>query len=201
MTKLTDYDLKKSKNGKYWKQREGVLSYNKNCQAWIDENGYLAANSFRWWNILDNKKGLYIFNNYGYSSFTSRHQSKIRSLMNELGLDYISVSYREAMQNISLDKILADKIDALYSRENDLALSRATKYAVYTEDAFNELLNDIKAIAKCLKISDEKLDSMLLESEVKANEALIDTLLTEHTRKVERKQLLKENEDLSAIAI
>lgn len=44
------------------------------------------STSYRWWQVSRRVKGLMLFNGYTYSQSTSRHQSKIRSLLDELGI-------------------------------------------------------------------------------------------------------------------
>lgn len=198
--KLTNDDLKKAAP-EYWMPKLEICRFNKNCEAYIDSYGYLNATSHDWWKIICEKNGLYFFNWYSYSSSTRKHQYKISSLVRELGIDYISVSYSADIGCTSIEKILQDKINELYTRENSLALSKATKYAVYSESEFNELLTDIKTIAASLKINDKKLDSMLLEAQDKADKELITKLVDDHERKETMKRLRKENESLEAIAL
>lgn len=44
------------------------------------------AYSYSWWRFVGVVEGVLIFNNFRYSVSTSKHQSKVRSLMNELGI-------------------------------------------------------------------------------------------------------------------
>lgn len=44
------------------------------------------AFSYRWWKFVAKVDGLVIFNNYRYSNTTSKHQSKVRSLLEALGI-------------------------------------------------------------------------------------------------------------------
>jgi hypothetical protein len=46
----------------------------------------LDAHSYRWWRFVAVVEGKVIFNNYRYSVTTSKHQSKVRQLMLELGI-------------------------------------------------------------------------------------------------------------------
>lgn len=199
MKKLTQNDLKNVSG--YQPRKERVKQFSGNLLMWINDEGYLEATSYNWWTFIENKNGLYFFNWYSYSNSTRKHQYAASRIMRELGIDYITVSYSGNMAHISLDRILADKINSLYQGENALALSRATKYAVYSENEFNQTLSDVKAIAAALKISDKDLDKMLLEAEDKANEAIMNTLVEQHERRVTMREARKQNEDLSAIAI
>jgi len=47
----------------------------------------LEAFSYRWWKFVGVVEGKVIFNNYRYSNSTSKHQSKVRRLMAELGIE------------------------------------------------------------------------------------------------------------------
>jgi hypothetical protein len=54
----------------------------------------VSAYSYGWWRFVDVVNGKVVFNNYSYSNSTCKHQHKVRSLMNELGIKidlYISV--------------------------------------------------------------------------------------------------------------
>jgi len=46
----------------------------------------IEARSYRWWVFVAKVEGKIIFNNYRYSNSTSKHQSKVRSLLNELNI-------------------------------------------------------------------------------------------------------------------
>jgi hypothetical protein len=44
------------------------------------------AYSYKWWRFVALVEGKVIFNNYRYSNSTSKHQSKVRGLLNDLGI-------------------------------------------------------------------------------------------------------------------
>ncbi len=46
----------------------------------------LEAHSYRWWRFVAKIDGLVLFNNYRYSNSTSKHQSKVRSVLSQLGI-------------------------------------------------------------------------------------------------------------------
>lgn len=46
----------------------------------------LNAYSYDWWRFVAFVEGLVVFNNYRYSVSTAKHQSKVRSVMRELGI-------------------------------------------------------------------------------------------------------------------
>ena len=95
----------------------------------------LEAYSYSWWLFLPKYKGLVIFNNTNYSSSTCKHQSKVRDVLNELGIkidielnntlnsfgefrehrtfdgDYVKAAIENEIENIELiNKNLADLI-------------------------------------------------------------------------------------------
>jgi hypothetical protein len=46
----------------------------------------LQAYSYDWWRFVDCINGKIVFNDYYYSSTTGKHQSKVRSLLQDLGI-------------------------------------------------------------------------------------------------------------------
>lgn len=46
----------------------------------------LDAHSYSWWRFVAIVEGKVIFNNYRYSVTTAKHQSKVRSIMADLGI-------------------------------------------------------------------------------------------------------------------
>ena len=46
----------------------------------------IEAFSYRWWKFVGVVEGKVIFNDYRYSNSTSKHQSKVRRLMADLGI-------------------------------------------------------------------------------------------------------------------
>lgn len=198
--KVTDQDLKQLRSD-YWMPKKGMLKYNKNCKAYITSDNFLEATSYNHWSIITEIDGLYFFNWYSYSNSTSKHQHKISSLVRDLGIEYITVKYHKDIRCKRLVNILEDKIEMLYSRENDLSLSRATKHAVYSENEFNGILSDIRAIAKAMKLSESKLNKMLLNAEIKATESMLNGLCNKLELENTRKEYSKQIESLKAIAI
>lgn len=185
----------------YQPLRDRIKLKGGNLLLWLDENNQVKASSYCHWKFITNMNGLYIFNWYSYSNTTTKHQYAAAKIMRELGLNYITVEYRESLGFLNLETILDDKIKSLYLNENKQALSRATKYAVYTESQFNDDLEDIKKIATALKISDAELNKKLLTSQDAANDALIDELVSKHEKELSRRTIQKLNNDLSAITL
>lgn len=46
----------------------------------------VSAFSYRWWKFVGVVEGKLVFNNYYYSPSTAKHQSKVRSLLNQLNI-------------------------------------------------------------------------------------------------------------------
>jgi hypothetical protein len=46
----------------------------------------MIAKSYDWWIFVKMINGKVVFNNYSYSNTTCKHQSKVRSLLSELGI-------------------------------------------------------------------------------------------------------------------
>lgn len=201
MTRQEQLNKLSKASSDYQPRKERVKSFSGNLYIWVDDNNHFKANSYDWWTFIENKNGLYIFNWYYYSSSTRKHQYEAARIMRNLGVDYITVEYRESLHRVELDDMLADKIDELYQGENALAVSRATKYAVYSEKRFNQTLADVKAIAAALKMPESTLDKMLIEAEDKANAALLNKLADDHDRRVLMRELRKQNNNLSAIQL
>lgn len=46
----------------------------------------IEAHSYKWWRFVAKIDGVVIFNSYYFSPTTSKHQSKVKALLNELGI-------------------------------------------------------------------------------------------------------------------
>ena len=66
---------------KYFKR----LKVYKACNVTFDPET-MIADSYDWWHFVERINGKVVFNNYNYSNSTSRHQSKVRELLRELGI-------------------------------------------------------------------------------------------------------------------
>lgn len=83
----------------------------------------VQAHSYAWWMFVTNINGKIVFNNYRYSSSTGKHQSKVRSLLNELDIpiDYI-VSCRSSLNSTDWQEQALKNLD-------DIILESSTKLA------------------------------------------------------------------------
>lgn len=79
------------------------------------------AYSYGWWRFVDKVNGKVIFNNYSYSQSTNKHQSKVRGLLRDLGIEIDFVVYSQAGLHSSGWKVhavqtLTDSIEAVKSQ-------------------------------------------------------------------------------------
>lgn len=62
----------------------------------------LEATSFNWWYFVKKIGGKVVFNEYRYSSYTTRHQRKVERLMEQLGIKVdVVVEAPKGLQNLS----------------------------------------------------------------------------------------------------
>lgn len=108
----------------------------------------IEAHSYTWWAFVKVIKGKVIFNNYRYSISTSKHQTKVQSLMSQLnikidrfvqcidGLQHISsIKELNEKENETL-KIIAEREAAKKQRQREKARARylAKKQAALTSE-------------------------------------------------------------------
>lgn len=107
------------------KRRNSFESSTGNCTFSLDD---CRAYSYRWWRFVDYRKELggLVFNNYTYSSSTSKHQSKVRRLIGLLGLKV--VAHIEAPRGLD-DMSVAIKhyYDKLFTLEAEMRNPRRKK--------------------------------------------------------------------------
>lgn len=70
----------------------------------------LEAYSYNWWAFVKKIDGVLVFNNYRYSVTTSKHQSKVRSLLNKLNINIdLEIPVLKGLQDYeSLDQAIID---------------------------------------------------------------------------------------------
>lgn len=113
------YQIKTS--GMTFKKRSGI--YSNSTGSLTFDPIKLEAHSYRWWKFVSRIDGLVIFNNYSYSVSTSKHQSKIRSMLDQMGIKIdvflqlrkgINTSDLEALfleaEEQACDKFLSDEL-------------------------------------------------------------------------------------------
>lgn len=86
------------------------------------------AYSYDWWLYFAKINGQYVFNDYGYSNTTRKHQSHLRVLLHELGYElelFWEVECPDGLQNLDSGiKFYKDKIALL---ESEIAKPRTQK--------------------------------------------------------------------------
>lgn len=87
------------------------MKYKKRTNTYTASNVIFDANkiqaySYGWWRFVSVVEGKVIFNNYRYSVSTSKHQSKVRNLMNQLGIKIdIEMPLPTGITSISLQEL------------------------------------------------------------------------------------------------
>lgn len=69
----------------------------------------IQAYSYGWWRFVDKVNGKVIFNNFRYSHTTSRHQTKVMNLLNNLGIK-IDVVIEASLGLNNLNGSISDQI-------------------------------------------------------------------------------------------
>lgn len=113
------YQIKTS--GMTFKKRSGI--YSNSTGSLTFDPIKLEAHSYRWWKFVSRIDGVVIFNSYSYSVSTSKHQSKIRSMLDQMGIKIdvflklkngINTSDLEALfleaEEQACDKFLSDEL-------------------------------------------------------------------------------------------
>lgn len=87
----------------------------------------LSAHSYDWWQFVKQVNGKVLFNTYRYSLTTGRHQAKVRSLMNSLGISFEEVAMSESLCRFeNLEQVYAAHTANL---ENNARLKEAKRIA------------------------------------------------------------------------
>jgi len=74
----------------------------------------ITAYSYGWWRFVDTYKGKILFNNCRYSPTTNRHQSKVESLMGDLGIKiHIKLHYTRKGFQTGIEEAIKDEIECL----------------------------------------------------------------------------------------
>lgn len=61
----------------------------------------MEATSFRWWYFVKRIGGKVVFNDYSYSSYTTRHQRKVENTMKALGIKVdVVIQAPKGLQNL-----------------------------------------------------------------------------------------------------
>lgn len=74
----------------------------------------ISAYSYRWWKFVAKIDGVVVFNNYRYSNSTSKHQWKVRLLMQNLGIKIdISAPFPKGINCHSLEEVILEAEEGL----------------------------------------------------------------------------------------
>lgn len=90
----------------------------------------LDAYSYAWWRFVAVVDGLVIFNNYNYSSTTTRHQYKVRALLNELGIkiDLEMPLAKGIHKDVSLQDLILEAEETLCNQYLNKMLKQQEQY-------------------------------------------------------------------------
>jgi hypothetical protein len=113
----------------------------KKCNVYKAANVMLDADrmhgtSYSWYWLVHNFNGVVVLNTYRYSVTTAKHVSKVRSLLRELGVNYLTLESPEGLQN------LGSAIDLYLRRIQELEQAMAKKGA--RKDKNQERLAEIQ---------------------------------------------------------
>lgn len=81
---------------KYFKT-QGVY---KASNVWFNPSE-MVAKSYNWWIFVRKINGKIYFNNHAYSNSTRKHQSKVRDVLQDLGIKYTTVNFRESLAEVN----------------------------------------------------------------------------------------------------
>jgi hypothetical protein len=111
--------------------------------------------SYKWWKFVSVQNGLVVFNTYRYSVSTSKHQSKVRTLLSALGIKIdLAVECSEGLQDSEAGH---QALKHAYRTQN-LAV------VPLIEKAFNIKFNDEQIQEIYVELEEELCDDYLLRS-------------------------------------
>ena len=113
---------------KYMKRAKIYQCSNYNCTFSPEK---IEAYSYRWWKFVALVDGKVIFNNYRYSNSTSKHQSKVRRLLESLNIKInIEMPLASGIKEKSLSELIIEGEETLcdlYLAEEAKAIDRSIK--------------------------------------------------------------------------
>jgi len=118
----------------------------------------LEAFSYGWWKFVTIDNGLIVFNNYNYSPSTSKHQSKVRKLMNDLGIKIDMVVYTRL--SLDQDGWKGDAAKNLLEKKGEIIkqLSNSRRKKSLDEQRKNEIeniqnnLKEFSKLSNCMQV-------------------------------------------------
>lgn len=137
----------------------GALKFRKRTKDYKGSNvlfdpNKMHATSYGWWSMVKRINGQVVFNDFGYSPSTRRHQSKVRSVMSDLGITPdLVIEAPQGLQNLdSAIKLYEDKIKRL-----EVAIQKKGSKQAKNIERIQEKLHLMSMIekVKALKVSEE----------------------------------------------
>lgn len=193
---------KKSAYNMHWQSRNEIF---KDRNVSFNPKTF-EAYSYDWWCFVKQIKGQIVFNDYGYSMTTNKHQGTVRRLLQELGVNMdkvIFVNCSGGLQKFK-DECLHDYYEALLRLQ--LFGSRKKLYKVYNSKTYTTtkhkytaemLKRDIKqAYATIKKL--RKLGAIFPKSQIDKmrTEMLADDTEKRREAKVKRQEYKKQKDAL-----
>lgn len=98
----------------------GSLTFNpKTCEAY----------SYRWWKFVAIVENKVVFNNYRYSVSTSKHQSKIEGLLEELGIKIdLKIPLSKGINSTSLNDLILEAEESLCNQFLEEQVKKQERY-------------------------------------------------------------------------
>lgn len=122
----------------------------------------MDAYSYVWWRFVARIGGQVVFNTYYYSPSTSKHQSKVRSVLSDLGITVdIAAPFPQGIKTDNLKELILEAEENLcdkFLRDEAKKIERSEKAAQ------RRLLEKVKAIA--IKHAEHSLHDLILNGQV-----------------------------------
>lgn len=111
----------------------------------------MQAYSYSWWKFVDKRGPLVVFNDFGYSNTTRRHQYKVRRLLNQLGIQiHATIEAPNGLQ--SLDSAIHLYERRIETLKAEIAKPRSRKAKnVERMQAIKEMQAKIKQVKALMK--------------------------------------------------
>lgn len=143
----------------------------------------LEAYSYDWWLFTKVIKGKLLFNNYSYSSATTRHQFEVRHLLKEMGLEiYLEVEVSRGLQSEGFNKILDNFYLKMFTLEAEVK-----NPSIKNKESRIFDINEIKENIKKARGLGFKNTLKIKELKAKAEEDYANHLEREKRKREERK--------------
>jgi hypothetical protein len=132
-----------SKRAGIYKNSTGSLTFDpKTCEA----------HSYRWWKFVAVVEGKVVFNNYRYSVSTSKHQSKVRSLLNDLNIKIdLELPLPQGINSTSLNDLILVAEESLCDQILNEELKKQERYQKAKARKFQKKLEDYLENSVCFR--------------------------------------------------